>query len=81
VAPLDARNDMLSGCPRQGPRRTDEGAAMSLTYVEKLQQLRRSGAAGTHADRHTRRQRTRGAAKRKAIQETGEVHLQERGRA
>lgn len=39
--------------------------ALALAMVEK----RRSGAAGPHADRRTRRVKTRGAAKSRAIRE------------
>ena len=35
-----------------------------------LAELRRSSAAGTHADRRTRRRRTRQAARRAAIRES-----------
>jgi hypothetical protein len=36
-------------------------------YIEGMRQIRRSSAAGTHADKRTKRARTRSAAKRKAI--------------
>lgn len=39
--------------------------ALALAMVEK----RRSGAAGPHADRRTRRERTRGASLARAIRE------------
>ena len=42
---------------------------MTEKRVRKTQELRRSGAAGTHGDRRTKRLRTRGAAKRKALKE------------
>lgn len=37
--------------------------------VQRVQERRRSGAAGPHGDRRTKRVRTRGAARRAAIQE------------
>ena len=37
--------------------------------VRRMQELRRSGAAGKHADRRTRRVRTRGASKARAIRD------------
>lgn len=40
---------------------------MTKRRVRKTQQLRRSGAAGTHGDRRTKRLRDRGAIKRAAI--------------
>lgn len=36
-------------------------------HTAAIQDRRRSGAAGAHADRRTKRQRDRGAAKRAAI--------------
>jgi hypothetical protein len=36
---------------------------------QRLTELRRSGASGRHGDRRTKRVRTRGAAKQKAIKE------------
>lgn len=42
---------------------------MSKTRVEAVQELRRSGAAGKHGDRRTKRNRTRAAKKRTAIRE------------
>jgi hypothetical protein len=41
--------------------------AHTAEEVRRMQELRRSGAAGTHADRRTRRTRTRGAAKAAAL--------------
>lgn len=38
-------------------------------YVEGMQQLRQSGAAGVHQDRRTKRKRTRSAQVRAAINE------------
>jgi hypothetical protein len=35
----------------------------------KVQELRRSGAAGKHGDRRTKRNRTRGAQKRSAMRD------------
>lgn len=43
--------------------------AGSPGYVRAAQARRYSGAAGPHEDRRTRRHRTRGAARRHAIQE------------
>lgn len=37
--------------------------------VAKTQELRRSGAAGSHGDKRTKRNRTREAVRRKAIRE------------
>jgi hypothetical protein len=37
--------------------------------VERVQGLRRSGAAGTHGDRRTKRLKTRAARKRAAVKE------------
>jgi hypothetical protein len=39
----------------------------SPDYMRGTQELRRSGAAGAHADRRTRRRRARGPARRAAI--------------
>lgn len=39
------------------------------TRIARVQELRRSGAAGPHGDRRTRRVRTRGAQRRRAIEE------------
>jgi len=36
-------------------------------YIEAMRGLRSSGAAGTHADKRTKRARTRNASKRKDI--------------
>ncbi|WP_200918452.1 hypothetical protein [Leifsonia sp. Leaf264] len=36
-------------------------------YAREIAELRRSGAAGTHADKRSKRSRTRGAAKNKAV--------------
>jgi len=44
------------------PRMTDE-------QVRQVQELRRSGAAGKHADKRSKRARTRGAAKARALRE------------
>jgi len=41
-------------------------------YHKAMMELRRSNAAGTHLDRRTRRQRTRTAAKRAAIEKEKE---------
>jgi hypothetical protein len=38
--------------------------------VTKTQELRRSGAAGTHGDRRTKRVRTRDAQRRTAIRDS-----------
>lgn len=38
--------------------------------MRAVQDLRRSGAAGTHGDRRTKRNRDRGAQKRNAIRES-----------
>ena len=40
-----------------------------MDKVQKVQGLRRSGAAGKHGDRRTKRNRTRGAQKSRAIKE------------
>lgn len=37
--------------------------------VRRLQELRRSGAAGKHADRRSKRTRTRGAARARALKD------------
>jgi hypothetical protein len=37
--------------------------------VERVQDLRKSGAAGTHGDRRLKRQKTRAAQKRAALKE------------
>jgi hypothetical protein len=39
----------------------------SPVYVARVQGLRRSGAAGTHASRSDRRARSRAAARRRAV--------------
>lgn len=39
-------------------------------YAREIVELRRSGAAGTHEDKRTKRARTRSAAERKAIRES-----------
>ena len=44
------------------PRMTDE-------QIRATQERRRSGAAGTHADRRTKRNRTRSANKRTALKD------------
>lgn len=41
----------------------------SKTKVAQVQDLRRSGAAGKHADRRTKRQRTRAAIKSRALRD------------
>ena len=41
----------------------------TAAQVQATQLLRRSGAAGKHDDRRTRRNRTRGAQKARAIKE------------
>lgn len=41
-------------------------------YARAMAELRRSNASGTHADKRTKRQRTRSSAKRRAIEEDGE---------
>jgi len=43
--------------------------AMHPEQVRRMQELRRSGAAGRHADRRAKRARTRGAAKRRALRD------------
>jgi hypothetical protein len=43
--------------------------AHSPEQVRAMQELRRSGAAGKHADKRSKRARTRGAAKARAIRE------------
>lgn len=40
---------------------------MTPEQVQALQERRRSGAAGAHADRRTKRQRTRGAQRSAAL--------------
>lgn len=40
-----------------------------MSYMRKIQEIRRSGAAGLHKDKRTRRRRSRGQAKRFAIRE------------
>lgn len=40
-----------------------------ISAYRRVQGIRRSGAAGAHGDRRTKRQRDRGAAKRAAIKE------------
>ena len=42
---------------------------MTSEELRRLQELRRSGAAGKHADRRTKRTRTRGAAKARALKD------------
>jgi len=42
---------------------------MKNNRVERVQGLRRSGAAGKHGDRRLKRRRDRGAAKRAALRE------------
>lgn len=42
---------------------------MNKSRVIAVQERRRSGAAGAHGDRRTKRLRSRGARKRAAIQE------------
>lgn len=42
----------------------------SAEHVRAVQELRRSGAAGTHGDRRTKRNRTRGAQRRNSIRES-----------
>jgi hypothetical protein len=42
---------------------------MHPEQVRAMQELRRSGAAGKHADRRSKRVRTRGAAKARAMRE------------
>jgi len=37
--------------------------------IQARQELRRSGAAGTHADKRSKRARTRGAAKQRALRD------------
>lgn len=44
-------------------------AAMHPEQVRRMQELRRSGAAGTHGDRRTKRNRTRSARKASALKE------------
>ena len=39
------------------------------TQIEGVQNLRRSGASGTHNDKRTKRNRTRDAQTRRAIEE------------
>jgi len=43
--------------------------AMSAEQVRAMQELRRSGAAGKHADKRSKRVRTRGAATARAVRE------------
>ena len=43
--------------------------AMSAEQVRAMQELRRSGAAGKHADKRNKRVRTRGAATARAVRE------------
>jgi hypothetical protein len=43
--------------------------AMDPAAVRAMQELRRSGAAGTHGDRRLKRQRTRAALRRAAVRE------------
>ena len=38
-------------------------------YAKAMRELRRSNASGTHADKRTRRARTRGASVRKDLRE------------
>jgi hypothetical protein len=40
---------------------------MTKEQVQAMQELRRSGAAGRHGDRRTKRTRTRATAKRAAL--------------
>jgi hypothetical protein len=42
---------------------------MHPEQVRRMQELRRSGAAGKHADKRGKRVRTRGAAKARALKE------------
>lgn len=42
-------------------------------YMRGMQDIRRSNAAGKHADKRTRRARTRSAAKLRAVRESGSV--------
>jgi hypothetical protein len=44
-------------------------SAPNPAYVEAMQLLRRSGAAGTHGDVRLKRLRTRGEAKRASLKE------------
>lgn len=43
--------------------------AMTAEEVRRMQELRRSGAAGKHKDKRTKRSRTRSAAKAHALRE------------
>lgn len=56
---------MTTRTNRQCPSGVRGGA--SPDYVRRMQQLRRSGAAGSHASRADRRARDRSAAKRRAV--------------
>lgn len=46
---------------------------MTAAHTRAVQERRRSNAAGRHADRRTRRNRTRSAQKRRAITEHKEA--------
>ena len=48
-------------------------ATENKAYMRGMQELRRSGAAGKHVDRRTRRARTRAAANLRAVRESGRV--------
>lgn len=48
-------------------RNREHTHAMSSEAVREIHELRRSNASGTHADRRTKRQRSRSAQKRAAI--------------
>lgn len=50
-------------------KRKHTPAAMHPEQVRRMQELRRSGAAGIHGDRRTKRNRTRAAQKRSALKE------------
>ena len=41
-------------------------------YIEAMREIRRSNKAGTHADKRTKRARTRQASKNKALREEQE---------
>jgi hypothetical protein len=55
-----------------GPSRAGDGGYATFVQSHRVaadQERRRSGAAGPHADRRTRRQRDRGAQRRAAVAE------------
>jgi hypothetical protein len=54
------------------PNRASIGTWANPALAEGMRQLRRSNAAGVHADKRTRRARTKSAADKKAISDSSE---------